>query len=63
MTTRDLINAIAAGDALEIENAFNSTMAEKVSGRIDDMRINVAQNMFSSNEEVEQPSEEITTEE
>lgn len=63
MTTRDLINAIAAGDALEIENAFNSTMAEKVSSRIEDMRISVAQNMFSSNEEVEQPSEEITTEE
>ena len=48
MTTRDLINAIAVGDALEIENAFNSTMAEKVSSRIEDMRIDVAQNLFSS---------------
>lgn len=47
MSTRDLINAIAAGDAIEIENAFNSVMAEKVSARIDDMRIDVAQNLFA----------------
>lgn len=50
MSTKDLINAIAAGDAVEIENAFNSTMAEKVSARIDDMRIDVAQNMFATEE-------------
>lgn len=62
MTTRDLINAIAAGDAIEIENAFNTTMAEKISGRIDDMRIDVAQNLFSekSTEVIEEP---VTTEE
>lgn len=47
MSTRDLINAIAIGDAIEIENAFNSAMAEKISGRIDDMRVDVAQNLFS----------------
>ena len=56
MSTRDLINAIAAGDALEIENAFNSAMAEKVSMRIDDMRISVAQNLFA--EDVEELDEE-----
>ena len=65
MSTRDLINAIAAGDAIEIENAFNSTMAEKVSARIDNMRVDVAQNMFSSQEQVEELSAEepVTTEE
>lgn len=56
MSTRDLINAIAAGDAIEIENAFNSVMAEKVSIRIDDMRVDVAQNLFA--EEVEEIEEE-----
>ena len=55
MSTRDLINAIAAGDAIEIENAFNSVMAEKVSARIDDMRIDVAQNLFA--EEIEEEYE------
>lgn len=60
MSTRDLINAIAAGDAIEIENAFSTTMAEKVSGRIDDMRVDVAQNLFSE-KSVEEPTE--TTEE
>lgn len=60
MSTRDLINAIAAGEAIEIENAFNSTMAEKISARIDDLRIDVAQNLFSAQEQVEP---EVTTEE
>lgn len=66
MSTRDLINAIAAGDAIEIENAFNSTMAEKISSRIDDMRIDVAQNLFSTQEQVEPEvaaEEPVTTEE
>lgn len=58
MSTRDLINAIAAGDAVEIENAFNSTMAQKISARIDDMRIDVAQNMFAT-EETELVEEEV----
>ena len=61
MSTRDLINAIAAGDAIEIENAFNATMASKVSSAIDDMRIDVAQNLFATEQTVEvaeQPTEE-----
>jgi len=57
MSTRDLINAIAAGDAIEIENAFNSVMAEKISSRIDELRIDVAQNLFA--EEVEEIEEEF----
>jgi len=56
MSTRDLINAIAAGEAIEIENAFNLTMAEKISSRIEDKRIEVAQSLFNV-----QP-EEISTE-
>ena len=52
MSTRDLINAISMGDAHAIENAFNQTMAVKVSEKLDDMRNDVAQNMFASQEEV-----------
>jgi len=52
MSTRELIDAIYAGDATSIEAAFNQTMAVKVSEKLDDMRANVAQNMFASEEEV-----------
>ena len=48
MSTKDLVNAIIIGDALEIENAFQSTMAEKISARLDDYRQEVAQNMFTT---------------
>lgn len=52
MSTRDLINAIAAGDAIEIENTFASTMAEKISARLDDIRVDIAQSMFKAPESV-----------
>lgn len=44
----NLISAIASGDALETENAFNVAMAEKISARLDALRIDVAQNMFKA---------------
>jgi thymidine phosphorylase len=59
--TLNLINAIAAGDALETENAFNAAMAEKISTKLEDMRAQVAQNMFATQEAVveeEKSSEE-----
>lgn len=49
---RELIAAIAEGDSVAIESAFNSEMAARISTRLDDMRIEVAQNMFAT-EEVE----------
>ena len=52
MSTKDLVNAIIVGDAVEIENAFQATMAEKISSRLDDYRQEVAQSMFKT-EEVE----------
>ena len=60
-TTMNLINAINAGDAVEIESAFNSAMAEKVAERLDTMRADVAQNMFKSTEDVSQ-TDNIDTE-
>lgn len=44
---KDLINAIAEGDTLEIDRTFNSVMAHKISERLDSMRVDVAQSMFS----------------
>lgn len=53
-TVTNLINAIASGDALETENAFNAAMAEKISAKLDDMRVEVAKGMFagSSTDEI-----------
>lgn len=53
--TLELINAVATGDAVATETAFNSAMAEKLSSMIDDKRIEVAQNMFRQPEQ--QPEE------
>ena len=54
--TRALIDAIISGSAVETEEAFNATMAEKISTRLDDMRMEVAAGMFKS-EQVEQVDE------
>lgn len=59
-TTLELINAISTGDASATESAFNAAMAEKISAKLDDMRINVAHAMFNVQEEQPQPSEEET---
>lgn len=60
---RDLIDAIASGDSVAIEQAFNMEMAERISDRLDDMRVDVAQNMFKEQvEEVELTEEEIVDE-
>lgn len=44
--TRDLIDAISTGDAVGIESSFNAVMAEKIAVKLDDLRTQVAQNMF-----------------
>lgn len=62
MSTKDLINAIIAGDAIQIETSFNATMAEKISAQMDDMRSEVAASMFKAVEEVSEETE-LTEEE
>ena len=47
-TTRDLVDAIATGDAVGIESSFNTAMAEKISVQLDVKRQEVAQNMFKA---------------
>jgi len=66
MSTRNLIDAIEAGDSLQIENAFNSIMADKVSDTINTMRSDIAQTMFATEETIDDDEEfeqleEVTT--
>lgn len=56
-TVKNLINAIAAGNAVETEQAFGQAMAEKLAGKLDDMRMNIAQGMFNHQEQVQQSTE------
>jgi len=56
-SVRNLINAISVGSAIDTEEAFNSAMAEKISVKLDDMRQEVAANMFKTAEAVEETTE------
>jgi len=62
-TTLELINAISTGDATATQDAFNAAMAEKISAKLDDMRIDVAQRMFNVQEEQPTSEDESGTEE
>ena len=44
----NLINAIAEGDSVAIESAFNQEMATRISDRLEDMRIVLNQNLYQS---------------
>lgn len=46
-TVKNLISAIVQGNAADTEGAFNAAMSEKLSSKLDDMRVQVAQNMFN----------------
>lgn len=61
-TTHDLIKAIASGDAVSIETAFQGAMAEKIATKLDDMRMNIAQNMFNKPAEQAPAAEPAPTE-
>jgi len=56
----DLIQAIDSGDSQTIDNAFNAEMATRVSVSLDNMRQNVAQNLFKEEQVVEEVQEETT---
>jgi hypothetical protein len=62
MSTRDLIDAITSGDATGVETSFNSIMAAKVSDKIDSMRNDIAQNMFTSPTEEAEEFETVDSE-
>ena len=46
MSTRDLIDAIAAGDSVAVQAAFSATISQRIAERLDTMRQDVAKNMF-----------------
>ena len=50
MDTLDLIHAIINNDAVDTEAAFKEVIADKISARLDDMRIDIASNMFNTSE-------------
>jgi hypothetical protein len=59
-TVKQLVTAMLQKDAMATETAFQSAMAEKISDKLDDMRVQVAQNMFNA-KEVETPVADIET--
>ena len=54
---QNLISAIDSGNATAIDAAFNAEMATRISSRLEDMRINVAKNMFAAEQSVETEAE------
>jgi hypothetical protein len=58
MTTRDLIDAMAAGKTVDMESAFNAQVAERVAAKIEQMKLDMSQTLFQNKEAVEQESEE-----
>jgi|APGre2960657373_1045057.scaffolds.fasta_scaffold00110_5 hypothetical protein len=48
--TRELVDALVAGDSIAIENTFNSAISQRVSSALDDYRVKVAQSMFNVQE-------------
>lgn len=59
---KDLIDAIASGDSIAIETAFNTEMATRISDRLEDMRIDVARGMFATEAVQEEVVEDATEE-
>jgi hypothetical protein len=58
MTTRDLIDAMAAGKTVDMQSAFNAQVAERVAAKIEQMKLDMSQTLFQNKEAVEQESEE-----
>jgi hypothetical protein len=58
MTTRELIDAMAAGKTVDMESAFNAQVAERVAAKIEQMKLDMSQTLFQNKEAVEQESEE-----
>ena len=62
MTTRDLIDAMAAGKTVDMESAFNAQVAERVAAKIEQMKLDMSQTLFQNKETVEQETEEASEE-
>jgi hypothetical protein len=51
---QDLIKAIDSGDSQTIDAAFQAEMANRISTRLEDLRVSVAQNMFATEHAIEE---------
>ncbi len=64
MSTRDLVDALVAGDSVAIDTTFDTVMSQKISAALDDLRVSVAKNMFNPHvEEIESIEQEIEQQE
>ena len=59
---QDLIKAIDSGDSQTIDAAFQAEMANRISTRLEDLRVSVAQRMFATEQAVEETTEEVQEE-
>lgn len=62
-TTRNLVDALISGDSLAIEDTFDAAMSERISSKLDDMKMDIAANMFRTQEEQEPVSSDPFNEE
>lgn len=59
---QDLIKAIDSGDSQAIDAAFQAEMANRISTRLEDMRVSVAKGMFATEQATEETIEEVSEE-
>jgi len=59
---QDLIKAIDSGDSQTIDAAFQAEMANRISTRLEDLRVSVAQGMFATEQAIEETQEDISEE-
>ena len=61
-SVKNLINAISSGDAVETENAFQAAISDKISARLETMKIDIAKGMFAQKDSVDaEPEVEAQT--
>ena len=59
MSVKDLVDKLVQGSHLEAEDAFKSTMADKVGAALETKRQEVASSFVKSIPEVEEDAEEV----
>ena len=60
-STKQLVDAMVNSNALETEKYFATAIGEKLSGMLDNMRIDVAKGMFKAESEPELSADELET--
>lgn len=63
MSTRDLIDAIEAGDSIAVQDTFEQAVTERIAVHLDTMRQNVAKSMFDESCKKKKMTEEDSSNE